>query len=37
DAWVYFKTWGIMPITFLFTLSQMPLILKHSIDEDPKR
>jgi intracellular septation protein len=25
--------WGIMPITLLFTFSQMPLILRHSLDE----
>jgi intracellular septation protein len=33
DAWVTFKVWGIMPITLLFTLSQMPLIMRHSLDE----
>jgi len=33
DAWVAFKVWGIMPITILFTLSQMPLIMRHSLDE----
>jgi intracellular septation protein len=32
DAWVAFKVWGIMPITLLFTFSQMPLILRHSLD-----
>jgi intracellular septation protein len=36
DAWVTFKVWGIMPITLLFTFSQMPLILKHSLDEQLK-
>jgi len=33
DFWVAFKVWGIMPITLLFTLSQMPLIMRHSLDE----
>jgi intracellular septation protein len=33
DAWVTFKVWGIMPITLLFTFSQMPLILHHSLDD----
>ncbi|MBV2141981.1 septation protein A [Falsochrobactrum sp. TDYN1] len=33
DAWVAFKVWGIMPITIVFTLSQMPLIQKHSLPE----
>ena len=32
DFWVAFKVWGMMPITMLFTLSQMPLILKHSTE-----
>ena len=34
DAWVTFKVWGIMPITLVFTFSQMPLILRHSLDEN---
>lgn len=32
DFWVAFKVWGTMPITILFTISQMPLILRHSLD-----
>ncbi|WP_309085072.1 septation protein A [Chelativorans sp.] len=37
DAWVAFKVWGIMPITILFTMSQMPLIMRHSQDERTTR
>ena len=33
DAWVAFKVWGIMPITLVFTMTQMPLIMRHSLDE----
>ena len=33
DFWVAFKVWGTMPITILFTLSQMPLIMRHSVEE----
>lgn len=33
DAWVSFKVWGIMPITIVFTLLQMPLIQKHTLPE----
>ena len=33
DFWVAFKVWGIMPITLIFTFSQMPLIMRHSQDE----
>ena len=29
---VAFKVWGTMPITILFTLSQMPLIMRHAIE-----
>jgi intracellular septation protein len=32
DFWVAFKVWGIMPITILFTMSQMPLIMRHSLE-----
>ena len=35
DFWVAFKVWGIMPITILFTFSQMPLILRHSLEQKP--
>jgi intracellular septation protein len=33
DFWVAFKVWGIMPITIAFTLAQMPLIMRHSLEE----
>ncbi|MDF2372613.1 MAG: septation protein A [Rhizobiaceae bacterium] len=33
DFWVAFKVWGTMPITILFTMSQMPLIMKHTVEE----
>lgn len=33
DFWVTFKVWGTMPITILFTLSQMPLIMRHSAEQ----
>lgn len=35
DVWINFKVWGTMPITILFTLSQMPLIMRHTV-EDPE-
>jgi len=35
DAWVTFKVFGIMPLTFLFTLSQLPLINRTQIKADP--
>ena len=30
-TWVNFKVWGILPITFIFTALQLPLINKHKI------
>ena len=29
--WVNFKVWGILPITFIFTALQLPMINKHKI------
>jgi len=37
DFWVAFKVWGIMPITILFTMTQMPLIMRHSLDEKMRK
>ena len=35
DFWVSFKVFGTMPITIVFALAQIPLIMKHEIkDED---
>ncbi|MDO9416575.1 septation protein A [Pararhizobium sp.] len=34
DSWVAFKVWGTMPLTIGFTLAQMPLIMRHSLDKD---
>jgi intracellular septation protein len=30
-VWVNFKVWGILPLTFIFTALQLPLITKHII------
>jgi intracellular septation protein len=37
DVWVTFKVWAVMPITLLFTLSQLPLIMRHSTEEKDKQ
>ena len=34
DLWVNFKVFGILPITFIFTMSQFPLIKKYQIQEE---
>ena len=31
STWVNFKVWGILPITFIFTIFQLPLIRKYKI------
>lgn len=31
DTWVWFKVFGIMPLTFVFALAQMPLIQRHAL------
>ena len=33
DFWVAFKVWAVMPITLVFTFSQLPLIMKHSLEK----
>ncbi|RLQ89099.1 septation protein A [Notoacmeibacter ruber] len=34
DFWVAFKVWGIMPITFIFTLAMVPIITRHNLGDD---
>lgn len=33
DAWVNFKVFGIMPLTFAFSLALIPLMMRHQIDD----
>jgi len=33
DIWVNFKVFGIIPITFIFTMTQFPLIKKYQIED----
>ena len=33
EFWVNFKLMGFLPITFIFTFSQLPFILKHQIED----
>ena len=33
DVWVNFKVFGILPITFIFTMIQFPLIKKYQIED----
>lgn len=33
DAWVSFKVFGILPLTVLFSLAQLPLLMRHQVTE----
>ena len=33
DMWVNFKVFGILPITFIFTMTQFPLIKKYQVED----
>lgn len=33
-TWVSFKVWAVIPLIFLFALSQTPLVMKHQIGKD---
>jgi intracellular septation protein len=33
DIWVDFKVWGILPLTLIFTVAQLPLMLRHAQEE----
>ena len=33
EFWINFKVWGILPLTFIFTASQVPLIQKYKKNE----
>ena len=32
EFWVNFKVWGLLPITFIFTAFQIPLINKYKME-----
>ena len=33
DVWVNFKVFGILPITFIFTMTQFPLVKKYQLED----
>ena len=35
DLWVAFKVWGIMPLTVIFSLLQLPVLGKYAPDPEP--
>lgn len=34
DTWVAFKVWGVMPITVVFSMLQLPLLTKYAAEPD---
>ena len=34
DFWVSFKLWGAIPLTFLFALANVPMLMKHGLTRD---
>ena len=34
DFWVSFKVFGVMPITIAFSLAQIPMVQRHSLDDE---
>ena len=34
EIWINFKVWGILPLTFIFTAFQIPLIQRFKINEE---
>lgn len=35
DFWVGFKLWGVVPLTFLFALANLPMLLRHGLQTEP--
>jgi intracellular septation protein len=35
STWVAFKSFGIMPLSFLFMMAQVPLLMKYQVQEAP--
>ena len=36
DYWVAFKVWGIMPLTIIFSMAQLPILSKYAPDPEPE-
>lgn len=37
ETWLWAKFWVFMPLTFLFTFTQIPMLLRHGLDPDAKQ
>jgi len=36
DFWVSFKLWGVVPLTFLFAIANVPMLMKHGLQAKPE-
>lgn len=36
DMWVAFKVWGIMPLTIVFSMAQLPVLTRYAIEDSPR-
>jgi intracellular septation protein len=36
EGWLWAKLWVFLPLTFLFTFSQIPMLLKHGLNFEDK-
>jgi intracellular septation protein len=36
DFWVAFKVWGAIPLTLLFAIANVPMLLKHGLTVEDK-
>lgn len=36
DAWLAVKVWGVTTLSFLFTFTQLPMLLRHGLTQDAK-
>jgi len=34
DFWVSFKLWGAIPLTFLFAIANLPMLMRHGLSQD---
>ncbi|WP_343518435.1 septation protein A [Sphingomonas sp.] len=36
DFWVGFKLWGVVPLTLIFAMGNIPMLLRHGLTTDPE-
>ena len=36
DFWIGFKIWGMLPLTFIFAAANVPMLIRHGLNVEPK-